>query len=530
MGARKEAGPTHPSRGRHKDIPTPSGTQVEIGRSQYLLSEELQSYCFVHNTSAYEHTKSVLTFGEPHHATDAQFSLYKGLEIFFRDNPELVGKTIFLAEGFPADEPISVQQLIEADPHPSDDLIRETLNSFLITGYMAYEWKHQQGIPIIGTENQGLYEMSREFATWYVENPNALFTTAGIKITETRVRVVQIPVSAAWTFAVNVRNKSMAATLIDKARSYKNPVLFVGSGHLNTMQDDSEFDMLKKLTELGPNGPFGQYADAVSLSGCENHSIHYYLQQAKIGYTALEPFGFSKKREEMVYQRLFEAQRKGGVTLQTNIDYEAYLNWLIAQKRSKPGQITTVTPSPEAAAEFVRRLKEKQQEEQKSGVIYEAPSTSISEYWFRTSPEEERAKIREQFGVDSIWELPPVIRGKANEVLRGAEPASNLKHVDDIRYEAQTVTGMKTIELRDKTYQDIDNLDSRIRDCIDELSGYQGGVWKKRTFTRGDDFDDVYLEIAIPADKATRVQVEKILEMQDYAQTKDVTLVINEVP
>lgn len=186
------------------------------------------------------------------------------------------------------------------------------------------------------------------------------------------------------------------------------------------------------------------------------------------------------------------------------------------------GNFTTVEADPQGAAAYLRALK------QKSDVAYKHKEEAIPERpgWFRTS----RDEVEEKLGRVTIWDMGPSPRGKVYEILRDAYPASNLMHVDDIRWEARTVTGMKSIELRDPTYQDTRGLDRRVRECIDELEGYPGGIWKGERFQRGLNFDDVYLEIGIPAGKATQAQVEKLLEMQDYAQTKGVTLVINEVP
>lgn len=192
------------------------------------------------------------------------------------------------------------------------------------------------------------------------------------------------------------------------------------------------------------------------------------------------------------------------------------------------GNFTTVEADPKGAAALLRALKEKKKAKQRGGTVYEHREEAQSEQsgWFRTS----RDEVEEKLGRATIWDLGPSPRGKLYELLRDAYPASNLKHVDDIKYEARTVTGMKTIELRAPTYQDVDGLDRRVRECVDELEGYKGGRWKGRDFIRGEDFDDVYLEIGIPAGKATRVQTEKLLELHDYAESKGVTLVINEVP
>lgn len=188
---------------------------------------------------------------------------------------------------------------------------------------------------------------------------------------------------------------------------------------------------------------------------------------------------------------------------------------------------TTVEADPRGAAAFLRALKEKERVKQ-SGTVYERREEAQSDRpdWFQTS----RDEVVEKLGRETIWDMGPSQRGIAYEQLREAYPASNLHHIDDIKLEARTVTGMKSVELRDKTYQDVEGLDRRVRGCIDELSGYPGGRWKEQPFYRGIHFDDVYLEIGIPAGKATQAQIEKLIEMQDYAQTKDVTLIINEVP
>src|SRR5687768_5483957 len=96
-----------------KNTLTSPNTQVEIGNSQYILSEEAQRYFFCINLADYESAwlgvppnsnlypdyerkKSVLFVSDPHYNASGQFRIYKGLEVFFRDNPELVGKTVFL--------------------------------------------------------------------------------------------------------------------------------------------------------------------------------------------------------------------------------------------------------------------------------------------------------------------------------------------------------------------------------------------------------------------------------------------------
>ena len=513
-----------------KDFQGPQDRMIHIGGSDYLLSREMQMQCALVGVSGYESTRSILTIGEPHHNREAQFSLFRGLEIFFRDNPQLVKKTIFCAEGFPANEPISLQELIDAEPHPSDELIRETLNSFLITGYMAYEWKHQHGIPIIGTENRELYNLSREFATWYVKDPNSIFAEVLIEETETSGEIFVLTVEHGWTFAVDARNKFIASTLINAAHSYENPVLFMGQGHLVERQDELTFNILQRLAMAAVAkkvGIFGNYLKSVDPTILENHAIHYYLQESMIGYSVLEPLGLYSKREEMAYQRLFQAQSVGKSLDDTDVDYQGYLDWLLA-KKIKPGKSTTVEPSPKAAAEFVRRLKEQQKKQQESGTIYEAPKTHDYEFdWFQESPTVVKTALQR----DSLCTEKGINpRGHDFELVRKANLASTCPHIDDIVIDAMTATSMKSMDLTDKTYRNIQTVESTVKRYIDDLSGFTYGVWKDMIFERGRNFQDRYVELAIPVGRATQPQVEKLLELQEYAQSQDVTLVIVEVP
>jgi hypothetical protein len=224
---------------------------VEIGNSQYNLSQETQNLLKHISTSSYPHSRSVLIIQEPHEFAAAQFSLYKGLERFFEDNTSLIGKTVFLAEGTPANQPISVQSLVAEESHPSDEIIKQTLATFLITGYMAYEWKYQHGTSIIGTEDRALYDMSRQFAAVCRRTPNAIFEKLQYKDgTE-----FPIPLGWAWVFAVTARNKSIAETLIEKTKEYENPILFVGGDHLKRMED-SIFALIKdEMIDAAFRGP-----------------------------------------------------------------------------------------------------------------------------------------------------------------------------------------------------------------------------------------------------------------------------------
>ncbi|MCL5095641.1 MAG: hypothetical protein M1575_02840 [Patescibacteria group bacterium] len=132
---------------------------------------------------------------------------------------------------------------------------------------------------------------------------------------------------------------------------------------------------------------------------------------------------------------------------------------------------------------------------------------------------------------DTLWSEKGIdARGHDYEQLRRANLGSNCPVVDDIVIDAMTATSMKTLDLALKSYQDIREVDSTVRKYIDELSGFTYGRWKDMVFERGRNFQDRYLELGIPAGRTNPEQTAKLHELQDYAQSRDVTLVIVEVP
>lgn len=299
----------------------PQDIPIEINTSQYIISKEAQKYLTpVAIRSEYEKDRSVLIIQEAHNSTEGQYNLFRFLEIFFQENPKLASRTIFLAEGYPANKPLSVAELIQVAPKPTAELIWETLSTFLITGYMAYEWKHQRGIPIIGTEDPVIYGLGSRFMAKQTPETMPLVELAGA-----------------------TRNKSIANTLIAQINNYGNPILFVGDGHLSgqlTAEEIKEIQVKNLISLLTPE-------ELASLQRAENFGIHYYLQQAKIGYNfffpaqALNPHSSSPLEQEL-YMRLYLAQQHG--------NYDNYIDWLVSQKFGR----TTTSPSPGAAAKFVK--------------------------------------------------------------------------------------------------------------------------------------------------------------------------------
>lgn len=495
--------------------PTPD-TKVAIGTSFYTLSEEAQKYLKQDVISDYESLKSILIIQEPHQSVEGQFSLYKGLEVFFRDNPTLVDQTIFLAEGHPASQQISVQSLIDADSNPNEDTIRETLSTFLITGYMAYEWKYQQGIPIVGTENDYFYDLSRvlivkisEGKTFYtIENEDG--------------RATDIPYDIPWGFSVVARNKSIAQALIEHSRKYENPTLFVGGLHLEK-QDSSEFDFSKFVgTWPWQVSPFGQWARYHVLDDVENLGLYDYLKKEKIGFTLLNPFGVEQDSgDDTTYTTLFKMQRQAE---EQGKDYKEYLQWFL-KRDSNEG--VTVRPSPEAAAEFVRKLKEKKLAEQKSGVVYEAgQGHGDTPNWFQVSRDEIQAKL----GKDTIWDEPPVTRGRSYEQLRAVNLGGNYKIVDDIHVYEKVATSMKTINTTDSTYwENPSAIESVGKGYVDKFEDFSGVTYPDGFHIAREEFEHFHLEIAVPYGKLSAGQLDALHRVQEYGREKDILVIIAEV-
>jgi hypothetical protein len=311
----------------------PRARRIQIGRADYILSREAQKYLRVLEASDYEKTNSVIIIEEPHYSAEGQLSLYRGLEAFFRDNPTLLDETAFLAEGLPAGQPLSVEPLVDVAPDPSDALIHDVLSTFLIPGYIAYEWKHQRDIPIVGVEDANLYYPCAKL--WLALQGSEYDEQA----------------TARWHRTVVARNGSIANAIIETARAYENPVLFVGGLHLKPL-DSAAF---RQGQDVGLRGALST-EEAGRLDSTANLGIRDYLERAGVGYTFLVARPIRAETPVQVqanteaYAELFRAQASG--------DYGRYIGWLVSRRDADQG--VTVTPSPGAAAQYVAAVGEGQ--------------------------------------------------------------------------------------------------------------------------------------------------------------------------
>lgn len=304
--------------------------EIKIKGAKYRLSAEAQKFLMVSGESGYPADTQALIINEPHYDSEGQWNLYKGLETFVNDNPGMAARLIFLAEGATASEPVSVAPLTDSVPSPSDQIIRAVLDSYLITGYIAYEWRHRNGIQIIGTEEEKLY---KESATRWVS------------------------MDKSWPLTVVARNQRMVGTLLEHWKGNKIPVLFVGGMHLNPI-DDEEFETGKQNL-----GGISDPSIAKSLKETKNIGVLDLLRQRRIGYITLEPaskllFAEHQGPSEK-YSELFRAQISG--------DYDQYVeqffldsftrvaNASIGLKEDSQNHGVTIRSTPKEAARLSKR-------------------------------------------------------------------------------------------------------------------------------------------------------------------------------
>jgi hypothetical protein len=302
---------------------------LEIGRLTCVLSKEAQRYLSVSEISDYSASRNILIVQEPHYELDRQFALFKGLEVLFRDNPRLLmeNRAAFLAEGYPSGEGLSVQPLVGAEPRPSEALILEVLSTFTIPGYVAYEWKYQQGIPIIGVEDSRLYSIG---ARIWSEIQGGL--NGGRPLL--------------WPHTVAARNHQIALTLSALLGEHETPILFVGGRHLEPLTANEQ---LRKGDWLR----FGSLLDDEDLAylrESDERSLPEHLRERRIGFCFLSAKG--DPFPDPGIQRLAIDQYASLMRTQQSDIRSPHLRYF-----GNRGDSVTVAPSTEAAAAAVLAAK-----------------------------------------------------------------------------------------------------------------------------------------------------------------------------
>jgi hypothetical protein len=265
------------------------------------------------------------------------------LESLFTANPLLLAddRTAFLAEGSPVGERVSVEPLVEVDPQPSDEAIEDILGTYLIPGYVAYEWKHQQSIPILGVEDDLLYQTCAR--AWVQSNSRTADPAANPLL---------------FRYTVGARNRSIADTLIVQLRSHASPILFVGLGHVG--HGLGEYGFLHPAQFLRSQNASadlpGQFAALVRpdqldrLRQAGNQGLSELLRPRGIGFVCLGAKGDPLPEPEVTrtsvvqYLALIDAQLSG------NTD-------IYIQDFGEPKTTTSGKSSPKKAANYYASTK-----------------------------------------------------------------------------------------------------------------------------------------------------------------------------
>lgn len=270
---------------------------VQVGGRNLHLSVEAQEYLTIVSQSIGDLRGSILIVGEPHQHRIAQWKLFRGLSIFLRENPEFAGQTAFLAEGLARDREIKVDSLIAVEPKPDDCAIRTILDSFLITGYMAYEWRMQTGIKIFGIEDPELYQ-----------------TSVALHLSRDEVPRHSVQVA---------RNRSMAEAALSFLGRSQSPILFIGGGHLEK-SDTGAFERSRSAAERTLNE---SVAKRVIEAG--NLGVADILAASSVGYIYLESgvgnWSNVGSIDNELYAMIFRAQQAG--------TYEPYISQFASSLR-----------------------------------------------------------------------------------------------------------------------------------------------------------------------------------------------------
>ena len=319
-------------------MPPPSQT-LELAGQKLVLSREAQRWFQFDRKSNPTTRGSVLIIHEPHHDLKRHWNLFEGLRVLFADNPTLLedGKTVLLAEGFPTGERVDLQPLIRTEPDPDDELLRRIMGTFLITGYMAYEWRWQNGLVIMGSEDPILHGLCarRHAAHWQklrqrrLPQSNPFFT-----------------IDRLTGFVTQARNQAIAKTLIDLIKDGKTPILFVGGGHIGPYGSVQEY----------PTGFWNPYAGELTAEelACLRRTLRGgiadFLRNEQIGFCSLQirttPMIEGDSGDAVLANRYFllhAAQADGDIEEYTRQS----MNWAGS---------CTVRPSPHDAATVVAAL------------------------------------------------------------------------------------------------------------------------------------------------------------------------------
>lgn len=306
--------------------PQPQVIAFGVKGKHLLLSRDAQRYFSYSawNCSTYAAKRFAIIIQEQHNNVAGQMRQLRGLEVLFSENPWLLreNSTCFLSEGTQDGRTLSVEPLVDVAASPSDAFIDNCIQSLLIPGYVAYEWKHKEGVTIAGYEDSDLYRISATLFTQSFADPKAA--------------------RHLWWQAVIARNQTMASALVSRLGEFDLPILFMGGRHMEGLD----------LAEQSPNwgelkGVLPQ-SDIDVLRRFEKRGVKDFLQDEGVGYCylncrtpLLDPYDYEARRKQ--YFDLFDAQ--------SNDLLDEYI------ERYTHDSCPPTRPDIDACAKFARKLQ-----------------------------------------------------------------------------------------------------------------------------------------------------------------------------
>ena len=304
------------------------------------LTPQVLKHFQVIRESDYKSDRTAVIITEAHESLDAQIASYRGLEALLRANPWMKskGESAFLVEAWAADSHLSIEPLVRAQPKPSEGLVMAALGTALVPSYVAIEWKHQNGIPLIGHEDLDLYKFCN-YMHW------ATYTRRWTGDELGRAENLR-------DSSVQARNESSGKTFVRALRSYNCPLLFIGYGHVGPHPFDATSATAREIEDLVEQLEYfvpGQSADWIK--NVSKRSVASYLKENRIGFVMLQA-----RRNQLLdssiseraftdYTQLRKAQHDGSVS--------TFLG-----KFGKPKTTgCTTMPDPESLAKIISSLE-----------------------------------------------------------------------------------------------------------------------------------------------------------------------------
>lgn len=127
----------------------------------------------------------------------------------------------------------------------------------------------------------------------------------------------------------------------------------------------------------------------------------------------------------------------------------------------------------------------------------------------------------------SVWATDRSTRGLEIEKQLGANLPRSFPTID--KFEKGVATSVKSVDLTSATYQNMSALGSKLRGYVDKVANFNGASWDG-TVIRARDVRQRVLQVAIQPGVESSAQRTVLDQLDQYAMSKGVKLIISEVP